>query len=288
MPDARHGLALALQSLAWRPGDAILACDFFRRTGVPCRKWLDARGIQVSFAPAGVRDSNYFENALARPQVRVLLTSAVDPDSGARAKLPALSQLCRELGVVLAVDASYAAGALPLDVRALDLDLLAFDGHRWLGSVQGSGVLYCAPRILPALRTPDSLADAPLRDSQQDRERASRFDAIAHNGPAPCALAAAIDLALELGVPAIADRILELRAYLVAALGAKNFQVEPTDPPAQSSGILCFPPRGRDPRAARDALRARHIHVGHAPEALRVSLHYYNDENDLDALLEVI
>ena len=51
----------------------------------------------------------------------------------------ALATLCRERGILLAVDAAQAAGAIPVDLHDLGVDYYAFPGQKWLMGPSGTG-----------------------------------------------------------------------------------------------------------------------------------------------------
>src|SRR5208283_4389799 len=53
-----------------------------------------------------------------------------------------IGRIAREYGLVFCVDAAQTAGALPIDIGAMDIDLLAFTGHKSLFGPQGTGGLY--------------------------------------------------------------------------------------------------------------------------------------------------
>jgi len=61
--------------------------------------------------------------------------------------IEAIGKICKEAGVYFAVDASQTAGAIPIDVQQMNIDLLAFTGHKCLMGPTGIGGSYIAPEI---------------------------------------------------------------------------------------------------------------------------------------------
>ncbi len=83
------------------------------------------------------------ERQLAAPTALVALSHASNV-TGAVQDLGAIGELCRRAGARLLVDAAQTVGALPLDLSATPVDLLAFSGHKGLLGPTGSGGLYVA------------------------------------------------------------------------------------------------------------------------------------------------
>src|SRR5204862_1611602 len=59
-----------------------------------------------------------------------------------------IGRIARERGVFFLLDAAQTVGVIPIDVRALEIDLLAFPGHKSLLGPTGTGALYVGPRVL--------------------------------------------------------------------------------------------------------------------------------------------
>ena len=148
------GLALIAESFPWRPGDAVLVPVPDFPANVYPWQHLERRGVEVRFVERqqGRLTPAIIATAL-RPHVRLLALSSVDYASGYAADLPAISDLCRKNGVLLAVDAIQSLGVLPIDVRSAGIQLLAAGGHKWLCGPLGSGLLYVAAD-LPVQLTP--------------------------------------------------------------------------------------------------------------------------------------
>jgi len=234
------------------------------------------------------------EEALRSPRVRLLALSSVEFGSGARNDLGTLGRLCRERGVLFCVDAIQSLGCLPLDPVAWGIDFLAADGHKWLLSVEGCGLFYCARRMLDRLRPRivgwRSVADNRDFDRYQTdlQPGAGRFEEGTPNTPGIFALGAAIDLLLELGIEPIAARVLALTDRLVEGLRARGARVLSPRGPGETSGIVSFTLADEAPARTVARLRERRIFTIVRRGGVRASPHFYNDEGEIDALLEAL
>jgi selenocysteine lyase/cysteine desulfurase len=288
-----EGLGIVAAGLDWRPGDRVVTCDLEYPSNVYPWWWLRDRGVETVMLRSedGRLPVARVEEALRDPGVRMLALSSVEFGSGFRHDLPALGALCRERGVLFCVDAIQSLGLLPLDVEASGIDFLAADGHKWLLSVEGCGIFYCAKRVLDRV-TPRVVGWRSVTDNTNyDRYHldlqpsAGRFEEGSPNAPGIFALGAAIDLALELGVAEIAERVLALGAHLIAGLDRRGAIVTSPCGPGERSGIVSFRWQDEEPRDTAARLRAARIFVVARRGGVRASPHYYNTEAEIDALV---
>jgi selenocysteine lyase/cysteine desulfurase len=290
-----EGLGIVAQGLDWRPGDRILSCDLEYPSNVYPWQALRSRGVETELLPGrdGRLPLETVEAALASADVRLLALSSVEFGSGARNDLAALGALCRERGVLFCVDAIQSLGVLPLDVEALGIDFLSADGHKWLCSVEGCGVFYCAAglqdRLVPRIVGWRSVADNHDFDTYQTELQASavRYEEGTPNTGGIFALGAAIDLILELGVDAIAERVLALTDGLVEALRERGATVV-SPRGAEASGIVAFRWGDEPPRRTVARLRAKKMCLAARRGAVRASPHFYNEPDEIAALVEAL
>ncbi len=290
-----EGLGIVAAGLDWSPGDVVVSCDLEYPSNVYPWWSLRRRGVETLLLPGrdGRLPLERVEEALRRPRVRLLALSSVEFGSGARNDLEALGHLCRERGVLFCVDAIQSLGCLALDVERCGVDFLSADGHKWLLSVEGCGIFFCARRLLDRL-TPRivgwrNVAGHADFDRYDDALRgdAHRFEEGTTNTPGIFALGAALDLLLELEVPRIEQRVLALAAHLARGLQERGVRVlSPTD--AAASGIVSFRLDREPPETTAQRLRARGIHTAARRGGVRASPHFYNTEAELEALIEAL
>jgi selenocysteine lyase/cysteine desulfurase len=215
----------------------------------------------------------------------------VEYGSGFRNDLEASGRLCRERGVIFCVDAIQSLGCLPIDVERCGIDFLAADGHKWLLSVEGCGLFFCARRsrdfLTPRVVGWRSVTNNTDFDSYHMELQASagRFEEGTPNTPGIFALGAAIDLLLEIGVEAVAQRVLELTDTLVQGLEERGAEVLSPRGEGEASGIVAFRLAGEDPTDTVRRLRAERVFAAARRGAVRASPHFYNDAGDIDRLL---
>jgi len=290
-----EGLGLVAAGLDWRRGDQVVTCDLEYPSNVYPWWGLADRGVETILlkGEAGRLPIERVADALESPRARLLALSSVEFGSGMRHDLEALGRLCQERGVLFCVDAIQSVGCLPLDVERCRIDFLAADGHKWLLSLEGCGVFYCARRVLDLVRPWcvgwRSVVDNHDFDTYRTELQpgAGRFEEGTPNTAGILALGAAIDLLLEIGIDAIARRVLDLTDRLVEGLAARGAEcLSPRG--AEASGIVSF--RLPDEPIARTVarLRAQRIFVVARRGGVRASPHFYNDEGEIDRLLAAL
>jgi cysteine desulfurase/selenocysteine lyase len=307
-----HGLSLAAQAIPLDRGDRVLMSDLeFLEVAVP---WVQkkAEGIEVDVVPnhqGQVRAEDFA--ARMTPRTRVVALSSVQWTNGYRADLAAFSKLCRDRGIWLVVDAIQQLGAVPLDVQETPVDILACGGHKWLNAPFGCGFLYVNREAMPKLKPPIagylSVQDppggwgeyfqtptiTPVRD-YQFTSAARRFETGGTaNYPGAIGLAASLNLIRQSGPQVIADHIYSLTDRLIAGLDRLGIEVITPRNRQNRSGIVTFSVGTAEANVRlMNSLQEKKILVSVRYTSnvggVRVSCHFYNSEEDVDALLEGI
>ncbi|MDM8008420.1 MAG: aminotransferase class V-fold PLP-dependent enzyme [Phycisphaerae bacterium] len=291
-----EGVGWVAGGLPWQAGDnvVITAVEFpanvypwmgLGRQGVGLRmvKEFDGR-VPVDDVMAAIDE-----------RTRVVSVSAVQYASGFRMDLPRLGQACRERGVFLCVDAIQALGALPIDVQAMQIDFLSADGHKWLCGPEGCGIFYCRRELLEKL-TPVFAGWLCMEDALdfgnyrfEYLRSARKFDTGSYNLAGICGLGASIEMWLEAGIDAVAQRVLALTDRLVEGVKAKGYRVVSSRLPGEASGIVAFVSDRHDHEAIRKRLHEEHrVIIACREGRLRASPHAYNTPEEIDQLTDLL
>lgn len=291
-----HGLNIVAAGLDWEPGDNLICADTeFVANVYP---WTNLRrcGVEVRFAPA--RENRILVEevaALMDRRTRLVAISLVEFSTGYRNNLGALADLCHERGAYLSVDGIQGLGALRFSVDQTPVDFLAAHAAKWMLGPIGGAFLYVRRDLLPKLdpvmtgwrsvvhRDDYFRYDSPLREGGE------RFEAGSLNSAGLVGMEAAIELLLSVGLDRIEARILALTDYLVSGLRDRSCTItSPIAHRGERSGIICFRHPDVDPATVAERLRAAEVLVSLRGNVIRVSPHFYNNEEDLDRLLDVL
>ncbi|HEX6587519.1 MAG TPA: aminotransferase class V-fold PLP-dependent enzyme [Longimicrobiales bacterium] len=220
MSGATHALNTALWGTL-RRGDAVVVTQFDHNAVLrPVRALERERGIEVRIvegAPDGSLDLDGAARMIAG--ARVVVVNGVSNVLGTRLPIEALAGLARDAGALVLLDAAQMAGHLPLDVQALNVDLLAITGHKALLAPQGIGALWVREGVdvEPLLRGGTG-GDSRLDD--MPRALPDRLEAGTLNSAGIAGLDAGVAWLEREGVAALHARLDALRHRLLDGLVA--------------------------------------------------------------------
>jgi cysteine desulfurase family protein len=131
-------------------GDHVITTDLEHNSvSRPLRAMELAGRITLTRVPAdggGTVDPDDFRKAI-RPKTRLIALTHASNVLGTVQPIADIGRVTREHGVLFLVDAAQTAGVLPIDVQTMNIDLLAFPGHKSLFGPTGTGALYAGPRV---------------------------------------------------------------------------------------------------------------------------------------------
>jgi cysteine desulfurase / selenocysteine lyase len=291
-----EGINYVANGVAWITGDNVVSNAMEFPANVYPWLHLEHRGVatKIVHEEDGRVPFDRLATAIDR-RTRVVAISAVQWSNGFRTDLTRLGELCKEKGVLLCVDAIQALGVHPIDVRAMNIDFLAADGHKWLCGPDGCGLFYCRRELIGHLRPtePGYLCmkhdfDSPLRRFDL-RDDARRFDSGAYNLAGICALGASISLLLQVGIEEVQKRVKSLTDQLIEGLRRKNWKVFSPRTPSEWSGIVSFASDKHDLVELQKHLRNEFkIIIARRLGRLRASPHFYNTPDEIEQLLAAL
>ncbi len=273
-----EGMAQTIAGLELAAGDEIVTSDE-EHPGL-----LGALGAARKLRGVHVREVPLAEVAEAvGPRTRLVACSHVGWVSGSLAP-----RELADLDVPVLLDGAQGVGAVEVDVNALGCDAYAGAGQKWMCGPDGTGMLYVSPALrgrlaiarrgYANLENPNAGLDAVLHDD------ARSLDALSLNAESvACALAAA-ELLESAGWSAVHERARSLAQRLAEQLA--ELGREPA--PRGDTTLVSFP--SPDAEAERVQLAERGVIVRNIPGRpwLRASVGAWNDEHDLDRLLEAL
>jgi selenocysteine lyase/cysteine desulfurase len=289
-----EGVSTFANGLEWRPGDEIVSIEGEFPSNYYAWKALEKRGVVLRLVrPEQGRVSPDSIVGALSSRTRLVAVSFVDYLSGFRLDLEKLGQACAAQGCLLFVDAIQGLGAFPLDVKAAQIAGLAADGHKWLLGPEGAGVLYVNRQVMDRI-TPTEVgwwgvrywADFTKRELAW-RDDARRYECGTLNTVGIYGLGAAVDFLLEVGIPNIAERVLDLTDRLRRGLLKRGHSVFGPQSREGASGIVSFVPRQGTAEGLLESFLAHRVQVAARCGMVRISPHFYNTEAEIDRVLEI-
>lgn len=291
-----EGLSMVANGLSFSGGDNIVGANVEFPANVYPWLALRSRGVQVRMVleeDGRIPLERIFEAIDSR--TRIVAISSVQFASGFRTDLATLGEYCQSKGVLLCVDAIQSLGAFPIDVKGMNIDFLAADGHKWLCGPEGIGIFYVKKELQGHLR-PTNIGWMSMKDpfnfnryQFEFADSARRYDSGSYNLAGIFGLGGALELVGEIGIEAISQRLLALTNRLVEGVRAKGYRVVSSRVPAESSGIVAFFSDVHDPDPIRVHLQNEHrIVIAVRSGRLRSSPFVYNTDSEIDQLIDAL
>jgi selenocysteine lyase/cysteine desulfurase len=287
---ALNSLASAL-SYTERP--KVVTSDFdFPTVG---HVWLaqQRRGAQVAFARAnGTRlPLTAFEDVVD-DRTALVSTTHVCYKNGFKNNVGALAELAHERGAYLLIDAYQSMGTQPMDVKALDLDMLVTGALKYLLGSPGVAFMYMRRELVERFEPSDSgwfgQENVFAYDVHHLRYASSvrRFETGSPPVPNVYASLAALRLLAGVGLDTIQTHVQELAGLFIDGARRRGLALLTPEEPADRGPLVMV--RSTEAPKLVEALAQDGILCSTRDGALRVSLHYYNTAQDVDALLSAL
>lgn len=185
-------------------GDHVISTDLEHNSVLRPLYALQERGVAVDFVPADAQGRIDYEDfsRLLRPNTRAIVCTHASNLTGDMLDIAWIGKFAHDHGLLLVVDASQTAGALPIDMKAMDIDVLCFTGHKSLMGPQGTGGLCVAEGVeIHPLKSGGTGVQTYL--PHQPVEMPAHLEAGTLNGHGIAGLGAALEFISSVGINAI-------------------------------------------------------------------------------------
>jgi L-cysteine/cystine lyase len=292
-----EGMNIAIWGLNWQPGDEIVLTTHEHEAGLlPAYAAARRFGLGLRVVDAsGDADTVAAEviSALS-PRTRLVVMSHVTFTTGAVLPVQAVATAAHRQGALVAVDGAQSAGAIPVDVHALDIDFYAVPGQKWLCGPEGVGALYVRKACLSAL-APTYIGGFALRDFDAvdltgnflAAPDARRYEQSSIYWPALYGMQESLRwLEEDLGWSWLFARTAAITARCRALLSELPGVTLHT--PAQQGSLTAFSVAGIEAQAAATQLSEQGVIIRPIPHYnwLRVATGFFTTEADLERLRE--
>jgi len=300
IPNTSYGINAVAEGINWQPGDNIvLPAGEFPSNRFP---WLNQgrHGVEVRIIghdDAAEIDTQALLGAIDH-RTRVVAASWVGYATGYRLDVERIVDEVQRRGALFFLDAIQGLGVFPLDLSATPIDFLAADGHKWLLGPEGAGVLMirekhlvqlkCVPVGWNSVRASHQFSHAAF----DIRPTASRYEIGSQTMVGMRSLRQSLLLFLKVreahGEAAIGNRVLDLADRLIAGLTELGATIAGPTARDQRSGIVTFAMPNVDAIAIRRNAAEQHVAVSCRGIGVRASIHAYNNESDIQRLLNAV
>lgn len=271
--------------------------------------WLQAakrKGATLRFIEPG-QDGEITEEEVRSKvtgRTRLIAMTQISNVLGRENDVRTFAKIAHEAGAIFVCDGAQSVPHIPVNVQELDVDFLAFSGHKMMGPM-GIGVLYGKKDLLlkmPPFLTGGEMIEYVRRDGFTVAELPHKFEAGTVNAGGAVGLHAAIDYINALGFETIQKREEELTVMAMELIRENpHVHILGSKDPKNHHGILTFTIDGVHPHDVSAILDEENVYVraGHhcaqplmnycgTPSTSRASFSFYNTEKDVLRLVEAL
>ncbi|EOC99415.1 aminotransferase class V-fold PLP-dependent enzyme [Caldisalinibacter kiritimatiensis] len=216
--NATDALNLGIKGLL-KPGDHVITTSMEHNSVLRPLKALEKAGVETTIiqcSPTGEIDVADIEKSI-KDDTRLIVTTHASNLTGTIYPIREIGEIAKKYGIVYMVDAAQSAGVYDIDVQEMNIDMLAFPGHKGLLGPQGTGGLYIREGLdLHQLKEGGTGSKSNLLT--QPDFLPDKFESGTPNTPGIIGLGAGIKYILERGIEDIRNHEKELTKYFIEEL----------------------------------------------------------------------
>ena len=303
--NSTEALNIAIYGL-FSSGDHVISTDLEHNSVLRPLYDLQTRGVSVDFVPADRQGNIRYEDmeTLFRPETKAVVCTHASNLTGNLLDIAKIGAMAHAHGALLVVDASQTAGAVPIDMQRMNIDVLCFTGHKGLMGPQGTGGLCIRPgvELRPLLRGGTGIHSY---DREQPQAYPARLEAGTLNTHGIAGLHAALKFIEKQTVQAIGahERAL-MRRFYDGVQDLDGVTVYGDFSRSERAAVVALNIRDYDSAEVADALFAdydiatragahcaprMHGALGTVQQgAVRFSFSYFNTENEVDTAIAAV
>ena len=289
------------------PGDVVLATEMEHHSNlVPWQLAAGRTGARAAYVPVtdeGELDLAAYERLLESDRPKLVALTQMSNVLGTQPPLKRMIEQAHAVGALALVDGAQSVPHMPVDVRDLDCDFLAFSGHKMLGPT-GIGILWGRTALLdampPFMGGGDMIREVHL-DGATWNDLPWKFEAGTPAFVEAVGLGAAVDYLSTLGMERVHAHEQALAAYALERLSTVSDLTLYGPPAERRGGVISFTlgdihPHDLATLLDREgiAVRAGHhcaqplMERYHLPATARASCYVYTTSAEIDALAEAL
>ena len=305
--NATEALNIAIFGLL-KPGDHVITSSMEHNSVMRPLRMMEARGIHVTVIlcdKTGLVDPAQIIAAIRKNTKAIFITHASNV-TGTALPVPVIGRVAQDYGLTLCVDAAQTAGCLPIDVMEMNIDLLAFTGHKSLLGPSGTGGLYIREGLEKNIE-PLCVGGTGSRSEMETQPdfMPDRYEAGTPNTAGIAGLQAGVEFVLSKGIDEIKSKEENLtKAFIEGIRNLPGIILYGHTSVDQCIPVVSFNIDGVDPasvaldldehfnimsRAGLQCAPAAHKTLGTYPTGtVRFSFSYFNTEEQIIKAIEAL
>lgn len=290
-----EGMNILSYGITLPPNSRILLLENEYPSNVYPFQHLQSLGHTIEFVSVGNSPEEFWESFMNKlvPSTALVSFSAVHWCTGMPLPLEKIGKVCKEKDIIFAVDGAQGVGHIPIDVKKMKIDFLAFSAWKWLLGPLGMGILYVSSDFLHKLKVSfkgtesvrDSETYLPYRDTYKDG--AERYTISTPSFVDWVYLKSSLKLLSEYRYPNVFEKIYELTNSLGELLKELGYSLN-TDAFQEKTGILVAKKESISADRVVEYLRTNKVITASRLGGIRFSPHIYNSPEQFHQVYELL
>jgi len=292
-----------------KPGDHVITSSMEHNSVMRPLRDLERKGIEVTQIRASDKGEIDPQEVLKniRKNTKLVVLVHISNVTGTIMPVEEILKIAKDHGIPLLLDAAQSAGTIPINLKELPVDLLAFTGHKGLFGPQGTGGLVINTKGLEEKIEPLMRGGTGSKSEEEEQPEflPDKYESGTPNTPGIAGLGEGVRFILKEGINRIMEKKEKLTLKLLEGLkeikGVKLYG--PLDPKKQI-GIVSFNLEGKSPselshlldekynilsRPGLHCAPSAHKTIGTFPfGTVRLSIGYFNTEEEIEYTLRAI
>ena len=289
-----EGLNIAANGVDWKHGDAMVVRGGRHEHYANYLPWVSLsqrKGVQLR--ELAIDDSGYFDLGDLEKLIkgaRLITMSHALYNTGAIMPLEEVGRVAQQNNALFCVDAAQSVGTIPIDVKKMGCDFMAFPGFKWLCGPTGIGAFYCSKKASELL-SPQAIGSESATLSEQNAisylDMPARFQAGFRNYPGAAGLEASLRYVLRIGLESVRKKNMKAAGILRDVIGKiPDVRLYGPDDENKRTSIVTFT-ASTDSSILVKKLEQNNIifasrDIGGGKKAVRAAPHFFNSEEEAE------
>ncbi|TLY10132.1 MAG: aminotransferase class V-fold PLP-dependent enzyme [Thaumarchaeota archaeon] len=289
-----EGLNIAANGVDWKHGDAMVVRGGRNEHYANYLPWVSLshrKGVQLR--ELAIDESGYFDLGDLEKLIkgaRLITMSHALYNTGAIMPLEEVGRVAQQNNALFCVDAAQSVGTIPIDVKKMGCDFMAFPGFKWLCGPTGIGAFYCSKKASELL-SPQAIGSESATLSEQNAisylDMPARFQAGFRNYPGAAGLEASLRYVLRIGLESVRKKNMKAAGILRDVIGKiPDVRLYGPDDENKRTSIVTFT-ASTDSSILVKKLEQNNIifasrDIGGGKKAVRAAPHFFNSEEEAE------
>ena len=289
-----EGLNIAANGVDWKHGDAMVVRGGRHEHYANYLPWVSLshrKGVQLR--ELAIDESGYFDLGDLEKLIkgaRLITMSHALYNTGEIMPLEEVGRIAQQNNALFCVDAAQSAGTIPIDVKKMGCDFMAFPGFKWLCGPTGIGAFYCSKKASELL-SPQAIGSESATLSEQNAisylDMPARFQAGFRNYPGAAGLEASLRYVLRIGLESVRKKNMKAAGILRDVIGKiPDVRLYGPDDENKRTSIVTFT-ASTDSSILVKKLEQNNIifasrDIGGGKKAVRAAPHFFNSEEEAE------